>query len=67
MVFYWPVICSSDYRAEPIAPMTLGESAGLHGTDIKGLCLQAIYQLLAEGKLTIADVHEAYQRGASSS
>lgn len=72
MDFHWPAIsgsvsCQNKSFPEPIVPETLGESAGLHETDIKGLCLQAVYQLLAEGKLTIADVHEAYKRGASSS
>jgi hypothetical protein len=54
----------------PIVPETLGESAGIHQTDIRGLCLSAIYQLIAEGRLTIADVHGAYARtcgGATSS
>jgi len=47
---------------EPIVPETLGESADIHQTDIKGLCLKAVYVLLAEGKITIADVHNAYSR-----
>ena len=55
---------------ESIVPETLGESADIHQTDIKGLCLTAVYVLLAEGKITIADVHNAYSRakeGATSS
>lgn len=52
---------------QSIVPVTLGEAADLERTTIPYLCLAAVYQLLAEGKLTIADVHEAYRRGASSS
>jgi hypothetical protein len=73
MVFYWPIICSGDVcknktlfdnseSDEPIVPETLGESAGLNETDIPGLCLTAVYQLLDEGRITIWDVHGAYTR-----
>lgn len=75
MVFYWPVICSGDYRTnksfhgnvESIVPETLGEAADLERTTIQYLCLAAVYQLLEEGKLTPADVQAAYKRGESSS
>jgi len=43
-------------------PETLGESADLNQTDIPGLCLTAVCQLLDEGKITIADVDGAYTR-----
>jgi hypothetical protein len=50
-----------------VIPETLGEAADLERTTISYLCLGAVYQLLDEGKLTIADVQAAYQRGESSS
>lgn len=50
-----------------IVPVTLGEAADLERTTIPYLCLAAVYQLLEEGKLTIADVQQAYQRGETSS
>lgn len=64
----WPIICG---RVECqnkgfFTPETLGESASLHQTDIPGLCLTAVYQLLDEGKLTIDDVHGAYTRAKES-
>ena len=63
---FWPTIsgtikCQNRYFS-PIVPETLGESAGLNDTDIPGLCLTAVYQLLDEGKITIADVDSAYAR-----
>ena len=71
---FWPTITSEPVARknefEPIVPVTLGESADLNQTDIPGLCLTAVYQLLDEGKLTIDDVHGAYARAkecASSS
>ena len=80
-IFYWPIVCGpvvcknkslcdESETVEPVVPETLGESAGLNQTDIKGLCLTAVYVLIAEGTLTIADVHGAYARaygGAISS
>ena len=50
-----------------IVPVTLGEAADIERTTIQYLCLAAVYQLLEEGKLTIADVQQAYKRGESSS
>jgi hypothetical protein len=49
-----------------IVPVTLGEAADIEKTTIQYLCLAAVYQLLEEGKLSIVDVQQAYQRGASS-
>lgn len=51
----------------PIVPVTLGEAASLEKTTIEYLCLAAVYQLLEEGKLSITDVQQAYQRGSASS
>jgi hypothetical protein len=67
---FWPIIsgtvvCQSK-SFSPIVPETLGESASLNQTDIPGLCLTAVYQLLDEGKLTIADVDGAYARAKES-
>jgi hypothetical protein len=62
---FWPIISGNQPLSDevhPIVPVTLGESAGLHETDIPGLCLSAVYQLLDEGKITIADVDGAYAR-----
>jgi len=50
-----------------MVPVTLGEVADIERTTIPYLCLAAVYQLLDEGKLTIADVQAAYQRGELSS
>jgi hypothetical protein len=72
-MFIWPSItgriqCQNKFfpgqseAVEPIVPVTLGESADLNQTDIPGLCLTAVYQLLDEGKITIADVDGAYTR-----
>jgi hypothetical protein len=77
-IFYWPIVCGPVIcknkplwdESEPIVPVTLGEAADLNQTDIPGLCLTAVYQLLDEGKITIADVDGAYTRSkerASSS
>jgi hypothetical protein len=51
----------------PIVPETLGEAASLEKTTIEYLCLAAVYQLLEEGKLTPADIQQAFKRGESSS
>lgn len=71
---FWPIISGTvkcqNKPFSPIVPVTLGESAGLNETDIPGLCLTAVYQLLEEGRITIDDVHGAYERtkgGAISS
>lgn len=69
MVFYWPtisgrVVCQN--KPFSIVPESLGESAGLHGTNISGLCLSAVCQLLEEGTLTVADVHAAHSRWRES-
>jgi hypothetical protein len=69
-MFVWPSItgriqCHNRFfpgDSKPIVPETLGESADLNQTDIPGLCLTAVYQLLDEGKITIADVDGAYTR-----
>jgi hypothetical protein len=71
-MFVWPIIsgritCQNKAFSEPIIPVTLGEAADLEHTTIPYLCLAAVYQLLEEGKLTIADVQQAYQRGETSS
>ena len=50
-----------------IVPVTLGEAADIEKTTIQYLCLAAVYQLLEEGKLSITDVQQAYQRGSASS
>jgi hypothetical protein len=50
-----------------IVPETLGEAADIEKTTIQYLCLAAVYQLLEEGKLSITDVQQAYQRGSASS
>lgn len=77
-ILYWPIVCGpvvcknkslcdESETVEPIVPVTLGEAASLEKTTIEYLCLSAVYQLLEEGKLTPADVQQAYKRGDSSS
>jgi hypothetical protein len=61
---YFPAMACTCIKQ--IIPVTLGEAADIEKTTIQYLCLAAVYQLLEEGKLSITDVQQAYQRGASS-
>jgi len=70
-MFVWPSITGriqcQNKPFSPIVPETLGEAASLEKTTIEYLCLAAVYQLLEEGKLTPADIQQAFKRGESSS